>query len=81
MDALTHLINRYHQHLHNGVNTVVHCRGGIGRTGTICCCLLIKDGMNVTQAIDLVTKQRGATVPETAAQIAAIKRFASGCHR
>jgi ADP-ribosyl-[dinitrogen reductase] hydrolase len=80
IDALTNLINRYHQHLHNGANTVVHCRGGIGRTGTICCCLLIKDGMNVTQAIDLVKEQRGVSVPETAEQIAVIIRFASGCH-
>jgi len=37
--------------LREGRNVLVHCRGGLGRTGTYIACLLVQNGMNAQQAI------------------------------
>jgi protein-tyrosine phosphatase len=54
--------------LWSGNNVVVHCRQGIGRTGLIASCLLIKSGMTPGAAMDAVSVARGVPVPETAEQ-------------
>ena len=68
-------INTIYTDICNGAATVVHCRGGIGRTGLVCACLLIKAGYSTENAIALVTEKRQKTVPETAEQIATIMSF------
>ncbi|MBK7462828.1 MAG: dual specificity protein phosphatase family protein [Betaproteobacteria bacterium] len=50
-----------------GKNVFIHCKGGLGRTGTISACLLIESGMKHLEAIDCVRKARQNTI-ETAAQ-------------
>jgi len=60
-----------------GKKLLVHCRGGIGRTGLICCCVMVSTGINVPDAISKVTEQRGEQVPETPEQIDMIIRFAA----
>lgn len=44
--------------LTTGHNVLVHCRGGLGRAGVICACLLVYFGYDATDAIALVRKQR-----------------------
>jgi len=51
-----------------GKNVLVHCRQGIGRTGLVASCLLIRNGMSPGAAVETVSAARGATVPETAEQ-------------
>ncbi len=63
--------------LENGKHLLVHCRGGVGRTGLICCCAMVTTGLNVPDAISLVTEKRGTQVPETPAQIDMIIRYAA----
>ena len=70
------LVGRLTTTIAAGDNIVVHCRGGIGRTGLICCCLAIASGMDLKSAISNVSAQRGCTVPETDAQLAMIDQFA-----
>lgn len=60
----------------SGRNVVVHCRQGIGRTGLVAACLLIKNGMSPGAAVETITASRGVTVPETAEQREWIERFA-----
>lgn len=60
-----------------GKNLLVHCRGGIGRTGLICCCLMLSTGISVPDAISVVTQQRGEQVPETPEQIDMLIRYAA----
>lgn len=72
---LTPFIENLYTEICNGASTVIHCRGGIGRTGLICACLLIRAGYSADNAIALVTEKRKETVPETADQIAAVMKF------
>ncbi len=52
-----------------GLNTVVHCRAGIGRTGIIAAGVLLHCGFEPKEAIEHISKQRGVTVPDTEEQI------------
>lgn len=71
------LITRTLNELHAGKHVLVHCRGGIGRTGLICCCLVLSTGVSVPDAVALVTDKRGEQVPETPAQIDMLIRYAA----
>jgi protein-tyrosine phosphatase len=54
--------------LSTGKNVLVHCRQGIGRSGLVAACLLVKKGMSPGAAVELVSAARGISVPETAEQ-------------
>ncbi len=45
--------------MRQGKNVVVHCRGGLGRTGTVAACVLVAPGRHsADEAIDAVRKAR-----------------------
>ncbi len=54
--------------LSRGKNVLVHCRQGIGRSGLVAACLLVKKGMSPGAAIESVSAVRGMPVPETEEQ-------------
>lgn len=62
--------------LRAGRNLLVHCRQGIGRTGLVAACLLVKNGMSPGSAVEAVSVARGITVPETVEQREWIERYA-----
>ena len=49
----------------NGASVVVHCRAGIGRTGIVTAGVLLHSGMQVEEALEVVSKGRGIQVPDT----------------
>lgn len=55
--------------LRNGFNILVHCKGGLGRAGTIASRLMIELGVPPREAVDKVRKARPGAI-ETAAQLA-----------
>jgi protein-tyrosine phosphatase len=57
-------------------NVVVHCRQGVGRTGLVAACLLVKNGMSPGAAVETVSVARGVAIPETSAQRDWIERYA-----
>jgi len=63
--------------LSNGKNVVVHCRQGIGRSGMLAACLLVKQGMSPGAAVELVSAVRGVSVPETPEQRDWIDHYAA----
>jgi protein-tyrosine phosphatase len=60
-----------------GRSVAVHCRQGLGRSGMIAAGVLIQAGMDPDSAIDLVSKARGQSVPETAEQRRWLQRLPS----
>lgn len=49
--------------MRKGKNVVVHCRGGLGRTGTVAACVLVALGNHsADEAIDAVRAARNGTV-------------------
>ena len=52
----------------------VHCGGGVGRTGTLLACYLVKGGLNPREAIVRVRAVRPGSV-ETPAQEAAVEEY------
>ena len=65
------------QALTEGRVVLIHCRGGIGRAGTIACCLLLKLHISSSpnQAISLVRSRRDNRCVESRKQEDFIKRY------
>lgn len=77
--SLPDAISFVHQVLHRlrtSGTVVVHCRGGLGRTGLIAACCLTTVGYEPEDAITIVRRARRNTV-ETAAQVRFISDFAA----
>lgn len=60
--------------LRSGNRVLLHCRGGMGRAGTVAARLLVEFGMQPDQAIRAVRARRTGAV-ETAAQVAYVKNL------
>lgn len=56
-----------HRLLYSGGRCVLHCKGGLGRTGTIAARLLVESGMEPQAAIEAVRRSRPGAI-ETAGQ-------------
>ncbi len=57
-----------------GKKLVVHCDGGMGRTGTMLACYLVDKGINASKAIEIVRKKRPNSI-ETEKQKEAVFKF------
>ena len=62
------------QELKTGRRVVIHCRGGLGRTGMIACLLLIEFGRSPQDALRAVRRARPGTV-ETKEQEAFVLKY------
>lgn len=63
--------------LSGGKNIVVHCRQGVGRSGLVAACLLVKNGMSPGAAVERVSVARGVAIPETIEQREWIYHYAA----
>jgi len=75
---LAEVLERVTHTLSGGKNVVVHCRQGIGRSGLVVACLLVREGMSPGAAVESVSAARGVPVPETPGQREWIDRYAVG---
>lgn len=60
-----------------GEDVVVHCIGGLGRTGTVAACALVARGVGPEQAIAAVRRARGPRAIETRRQERFVAEFAA----
>ena len=54
--------------LQQGENWAIHCRAGLGRTGTVAALLLVENGVGATEAIAQIRREHDAAAIETKAQ-------------
>lgn len=54
--------------LRNDSNVAIHCRAGIGRSSLICTVLLLLTGMSLQESLNVISKARGVSIPETKSQ-------------
>jgi protein-tyrosine phosphatase len=59
-----------------GKNVVLHCEGGLGRSGVIAGCYLAVLGLKAAGILDILAKTRGSNCPETEEQRQFIRDFA-----
>lgn len=59
-----------------GQTVVIHCIGGLGRTGTIAGCFLVEQGLEPGAALKLLREVRAHNCPETEEQRNFVHRYA-----
>jgi ADP-ribosyl-[dinitrogen reductase] hydrolase len=52
-----------------GGRVVVHCKGGLGRTGLVAGCVLVELGWSPIEALEALVEARGRRCPETMEQV------------
>ena len=78
------ILNVIDQAIDEGRKVYVHCWGGIGRTGTVVGCYLVRHGMNGREALRQIAEWRKGTPdgwrqsPETAAQCTMVENWSEG---
>lgn len=55
--------------VNQGRAVAVHCRAGIGRSGLLAAAVLLRLGVEASDAFAIVSKARGLRVPDTSGQI------------
>ncbi|MGA8891930.1 MAG: cyclin-dependent kinase inhibitor 3 family protein [Anaeromyxobacteraceae bacterium] len=75
LDATARLVGQIVDALAAGETVVVHCRGGLGRSGTIAACCLVARGRAPAEAIAMVRAARPGAI-EVRAQEDFVGRFA-----
>ena len=61
-----------------GQTTVIHCKGGLGRAGTIGGCVLRAAGLDAPATFEALLGARGPSCPETNAQRLYVQQFTLG---
>lgn len=69
------LVDQLHDALLAGRKVVIHCRGGIGRSGMVAACLLVKQGISVFDSLAALRTARRCAVPATRAQADWIEKY------
>ena len=69
-EAFLNLAAELHGLLIGGASLVVHCHAGIGRSGLLACCVLVRHGLSPDAALEAASRARGLPVPETPEQLA-----------
>ncbi len=71
MEKIDSTVDFIHERIENNEPTMVHCAAGIGRTGTILACYLIKfHNLSTKDAIDNVRKERPGSIQSESQEIA-----------
>ena len=75
--GLANMLDKVERSLSDGKGVLIHCRQGVGRSGLVAACLLVKKGFSPGAAVEKITASRGVVVPETEEQREWIDHFAT----
>ena len=67
-ERMTEILDLLDAELAAGSVVYVHCYGGVGRTGTVVGCWLVRHGATGEEALEEIARLRGGPAPETAEQ-------------
>ena len=71
MEKIDHAIDFIQERIKNNEPIMVHCAAGVGRTGTILACYLMKyHNLSVKEAIDRVRNERPGSIQSESQEIA-----------
>lgn len=76
-EAVSRLVEEIEPFCRTG-NVVIHCVGGLGRSGLVAACLLVRRGMDAQEAIKTVREHRSPRAVETRVQEEFVRDFATG---
>ena len=65
VEEFAQLSNKLFRQVNAGVNTLIHCHAGIGRSGLLVAGILLHCDMDPQQAFAYASRMRGIRVPET----------------
>jgi protein-tyrosine phosphatase len=74
---LAEVLEKISNSLSAGKDVVIHCRQGVGRSGLVAACLLVKNGMSPGAAVEKISAARRVAVPETSEQRDWIDHYAT----
>lgn len=74
-EGLVELLTEIEHRSFLGEVVVIHCIGGLGRTGMVAGALLVRAGFSVDDAFRILSRLRGVNCPETEAQREVVREF------
>jgi hypothetical protein len=77
LDDFAALIESLHARLVAGETLLVNCGAGIGRTGTVAAAILVRTGMPLDDALEVVRTHRPMAGPEVGAQRDVLTAYAA----
>ncbi|MEM7251216.1 MAG: hypothetical protein AAF493_07335 [Pseudomonadota bacterium] len=77
VDQAAELVTALCAGLREGQHILLHCHGGVGRSGLMAAAVMIASGFDVRRSIQSISTARGCQIPETPAQRAWLEAFAS----
>ncbi len=75
IDQIRNVVDEVVRAADDGMNVVIHCIGGLGRTGTVAGCVLGHLGWAPSDAFPVLAKLRGPNCPETEEQREFVRRY------
>lgn len=72
---MTELVQWIDAQLADGANVLIHCVGGLGRSGLVSACYLKSKGLSAVEAIAEVRRARSPRAIETAGQEMFVQEF------
>jgi protein-tyrosine phosphatase len=71
------LVDELVSRLRHDQGVAIHCRAGIGRSGLLSACVLLRLGVPLADVFPILSRTRKIPIPETPVQVAWVQRFAA----
>jgi protein-tyrosine phosphatase len=71
------LVDELVDRLHRKQGVAIHCRAGIGRSGLLSACVLLRLGVPLANVFPILSRARKIPIPDTPVQVEWVNRFAA----